>query len=212
MNYNYASKNTSLSGKAISLVKRFTRSIGIVSDKKNDGERKIFLCAGHNRSDSGAIEGDLVEANLTIELRNLISAKIKNFTVLTDDDNLNLSQTVSWIESLCKPNDIILDLHFNDSDSSKATGCETFVPMRYSDDEYNLAANLNMATSKILDIPNRGVKTEDQSPRKRLAMMRPDGINVLLEVSFLSNESDMEKYQERKIALADSIAGVLSEA
>jgi hypothetical protein len=81
-----------------------------------------------------------------------------------------------------------------------------------------LAGKLAKCMSDTLGIPLRGstngvlgVKTESLSARGQLGWMRLNGNNILLEVCFISNKSDMEKYQDNKSMLAFKIAKILYE-
>ena len=79
-----------------------------------------------------------------------------------------------------------------------------------------MAGKLAKCMSDTLGIPLRGnikdtlgVKTEAMSARGTLGWMRLNGQNILLEVCFISNKSDMEKYQANKSILAFKIAKIL---
>ena len=173
--------------------------------------KTIFLCAGHHNNDSGAIGIDGVkESDLTKELRDLIASELGD-GVWLDSDGDHLSQVVMKIVSLSKEEDIVCDLHFNAYDSPSACGCEVIVANKARDVECELAQKLVDKISEVLGIKNRGVKTESDSHRGQLAMMRPKGINVLIEVCFITNENDLKSYLANKDKLASSIAEILKE-
>jgi N-acetylmuramoyl-L-alanine amidase len=156
----------------------------------------IFLTAGHHNKDSGAISNGYFEAKETIRVRNRVSElfRAKCVEVWNEDDNWTLQKVINEITKLSKPTDIICDIHFN-AGSATATGSECFVPDDAIKSELLLAADL-CKVSEIIGIRNRGVKREKDSQHKRLGMMRPSGINVLLEFGFISNNSDMKLYKE----------------
>lgn len=170
----------------------------------------IFLTAGHHNKDSGAVGSGLVEAIETKKIRNRVTEllKEKGVEVWNDNDNWTLQAVINEIAKLSKPTDIICDIHFN-AGSEKATGCEVFVPDYAVKTELLLATDLSKTISETLGIRNRMVKRESDSQHKRLGMMRPNGINVLIEVAFISNSSDMKSYTEKFELLCENICKVL---
>ncbi|MFO0398585.1 MAG: N-acetylmuramoyl-L-alanine amidase [Sphingobacteriia bacterium] len=162
---------------------------------------RLFLRAGHHRDDPGAVANGQKENELTIALRNDLAQALKarGVVVLVDDDADDLATDVQKIAQQCRPNDILLDLHFNAA-SPRATGTECLVPLAASRTEVNLANEIAKAAAQCMQIPNRhhyngGLpKTEAQSHHGRLAIMRPNCHNVLWEVCFLTNAADMAAY------------------
>lgn len=173
----------------------------------------IFLTAGHHHKDSGAVGSGFVEAKETIRIRNRVTELIrgKGVEVWNDDDTMTLQTVINGITRLSKASDIVCDIHFNAAGNKNATGCEVFVPEYAIKTELLLAADLSSVISNVLGIRNRMVKRESDSQHKRLGMMRPSGINVLIEVAFISNESDMKAYQERFEMLCDAISTILQK-
>jgi N-acetylmuramoyl-L-alanine amidase len=172
---------------------------------------EIILIAGHGGKDRGApgvvYKGHkLWEADLNILVRNAIfdyinfyksdypNLKIKT---LKDDDSLTLQGVINWLNVGLTPkeNRIIFDIHFN-AFNGRATGTEVIIPKNPSVKEQQLAAFIQQTSVNVLKIANRGVKTEDKTARKSLAIMRPKGINLLWEVCFIDNKSDVDSFFE----------------
>lgn len=182
--------------------------------------RKIFISAGHSNKpgrDRGAASGSNIEGVLTAELRTLIVRELKEMGINTqiDSDNSVLSETINFFRNLVTSNSIVLDIHFN-SGPSNATGTETLIPATNTDFERRLAGDLSKCVSEVLGIPMRGshkgirgVKTELESHHGRLGWMRLTGENVLMEICFISNPSEMVKYHNKKFELSKRIAQVL---
>jgi len=170
----------------------------------------IYLTAGHHNKDSGAVGNGFTESKETIRVRNRVSELLreKGVEVWNDNDNWTLQQVINEISKVSKPTDIICDIHFN-AGSELATGCEVFVPNEAIKTELLLANDLSLCISKTLKVRNRGVKREANSQHKRLGMMRPNGINVLVEVSFISNSSDMKSYDENFEVMCNAVESVL---
>jgi len=178
----------------------------------------IFLAAGHSsvkgteNTDPGAIANGHTEADLAVVLRDLTRVAIlkKGGKVTTDDDRKSLKQVIQAF-SISKDGDIICDIHFNAA-TPKATGVEVFHPARASQEELDLAMIIAKRFSDTMGIKNRGIKDETQSARKRLGIMNPKGVNVLIEVCFITNPSDLNAFLETKEQLGDILAELLLNA
>lgn len=185
--------------------------------------RKIYLSAGHSNKigknrlgrtiDNGASANGYVEGVLTAELRGLIADELHKLGVkpIMDKDDSIFTQTINYFKNLVDSKAIVIEIHWN-SATPQAKGTETLIPEKYTEFEWKLAEALSDVVSNTLDIPLRGkngVKTEIESFHKRLAWMRLNGENVLMEICFISNKSEMEKYQKNKKTLAKKIALVL---
>jgi N-acetylmuramoyl-L-alanine amidase len=182
--------------------------------------RKIFLSAGHSNKagkDRGASGNGFIEGELTVELRKLIADELiaSGVKPIIDDNDSVLSQTVSFFKNITTDSCIVVDLHWN-AGPPTATGTEVLIPSANTKFERELASNIAYVISKRLGIKTRGnhaglagVKTEAESHHGRLGWMRLTGENILPEICFISNKSDMESYQKNKVALAKDIAMVL---
>lgn len=171
--------------------------------------RKIYLNAGHRGGTSGA-NYRIKEAEETIWLRNEIAQLLqkKGVEVILDNDQASLSVVVQTINATCKPTDICVDLHFNAFANQSANGTEVLRPFNHSDTEIEVAEDLLYATCMCLGTKNRGVKREGEGTHQRLAMLSDVMCNsVLLEVCFISNREDANKYKEKR----DELAIILAE-
>lgn len=175
---------------------------------------KVFLLAGHSNTDPGAVgAGGIKEADLTKELKVLTALEMCNLGVQNqwhDNDNDSLGSVLSKVSAISTEEDIIVDLHFN-SFNEKSTGVEVLVPENPSADEVSIATELCERLAAVMAIRNRGVKTERQSARGRLAVMRPKGSNILIEVCFISNLNDLSAYNSNKKAVAKAIAETIKK-
>ena len=173
--------------------------------------RKIFLSAGHGGTDSGAVGNGYVERDLTIDLRNHVARELKALGIIAsiDSDKNALAQTLAWLRGKFGSRDILLDIHWNAASNPEAKGSEIIIPDVSSQFEKDLAK----ALLKVLidfGFKDRGVKPEALTARKRLGWMRPVAENVLIEVCFISNITDMKLYEANKQNIAKKIASVLS--
>ena len=172
--------------------------------------RKIYLCAGHRGGTSGANYNGIKEAEETIWLRNEIAARLKDkgVDVMLDNDSASLSEVIATINAECKKTDVCVDLHFNAVANPSANGTEVFKPFNSSDLEIEVAEDLLYATCMTLGTKNRGVKREGEGTHQRLAMLSDIRCNsILLEVCFISNIADANKYKEKR----DELVIILAE-
>lgn len=163
--------------------------------------RKIYLTAGHRGGTTGANYNSIKEAEETIWLRNEIAERLRNkgVEVMLDDDSASLSEVVATINADCKKTDICVDLHFNAVANPSANGTEVFKPFNSSDLEIEVAEDLLYSTCMVLNTKNRGVKREGEGTHQRLAMLSDIKCNsVLLEICFISNIADANKYKEKR--------------
>lgn len=174
--------------------------------------RRLFISAGHGGNDPGASSGGYVERDLTIELRQLLVRELNKLGVSPKiDDNRNaLAQTLAWLRGKFGSKDILLDIHWNASHNTDAKGSEIIVPDGASRFELNLSNSLLKVLTDI-GFRNRGVRPESLTARGRLAWMRPNAENVLIEVCFITNTSDMMLYVNSKNIIAKRLALVLKE-
>ncbi len=173
--------------------------------------RKVFVIAGHGGIDSGAIGNDYIERDLAIELKDLVIKELKllGISALPDSNMNGLSQTLSWLRGKFGSKDILFDIHWNAAAAATAKGSEVIIPDVSSQFEKELAKDL-LKVLVDLGFKDRGVKPEALTARKKLGWMRPVAENVLIEVCFITNATDMKLYQANKHTIAKKLALVLS--
>lgn len=177
--------------------------------------RKIFISAGHTNvkgQDEGAVFGKYVEGELTVDFRNIL---VKDLIVLgvtpsTDVDSNALSATLAFIKGKFGAADILLDIHFN---AGGGSGVEVIIPNNSSSFEKQLAQRIADSINTITGLKKRagGVKPESDTARKRLGWMRPNSENILIEMCFIDNKTDMMVYELNKYRISKEIAKILSD-
>ena len=175
----------------------------------------IYLIAGHNSKGTGAsgVRGT-DEAEMTIELRDDIADNLRRagVKVTTDDDRKSLRSVLRWLGSIVRPNDVVVDIHFNAFHSTAANGTEVFVSKNHTEREAKLARNILDAITESLGTRSRGVKTEDRSQHRSIGILsgRPaKAVNVLIEVCFITSPSDVSKYNANYGKMLERISEVL---
>jgi len=183
--------------------------------------RRIFLSSGHTSTrgkngesvgrDNGASSPYGIEGVEAEGFRTLLVAELKKLGIeaITDGKDTTLADTIKVFSKTATANDILVEWHFN-SATPAATGTEVLIPDAHTALEKEIASKISTEISKTLGIKDRGVKTEKDSARGKLGWMRLAGSNILPEICFISNKSDMEKYQANKQKLAANIAKILA--
>jgi len=181
--------------------------------------RKIFVGAGHSNTpgrDMGASGNGYIEGNLTVDFRNKLVEELRELgaDVIIDKDGSVFWETINKFKTLVDSKSIVVDIHFNAAVPA-ATGTETLIPEVHTKFERELAEKVSETIGDTLGIKLRGwkgVKTESESHHGRLGWMRLNGENILLEICFITNSSDMSSYCEKENILAEKLAKVLFDA
>jgi N-acetylmuramoyl-L-alanine amidase len=173
----------------------------------------LIIGAGHGGTDSGAVGSGYIERDLAIEFRNLLVSELQKLSVpcITDPDSNKLADSLVYFKSYFKPDSINVDIHWN-AGPAAATGTEVLINTQATPFEKLLGGKIAEAIATILNIKNRGLKTELQSARGSLAWIKQQGRNYIIEMCFISNKTDMDKYQAKKHELSKAMAIILSEA
>lgn len=170
-----------------------------------------FLSAGHHLKDSGAVAHGKQENLEMIKFRDIVVNYCKSFgvTVIVDDDKETLSEYLLRIKT--GSGSVVLEFHLDSAANATATGSTGVVGDDADRLDMAFAKELVDTTSLILGIKNRGVIKEAQTHRKKLGLMREQGIVALLEVCFISNPNDMAAYEANKYTLGSAIAKIVKK-
>lgn len=174
--------------------------------------KTIILDPGHGMSnrkrgqyDPGACAGGATEAAIVMdwanELRSILTAK--KYRVIRTRIDANDPAPVSRRDDIAVSygGDCMLSIHCN-SGGGKATGTEVFY--RGADDK-EMAAKLSATVAKVLDVKDRGAKTEKESQHTSLAVLEFDKC-WLLEIGFIDHDGDRSKMLDPKIRKSACIA------
>ncbi|RGB58610.1 MULTISPECIES: N-acetylmuramoyl-L-alanine amidase [Bacillota] len=167
---------------------------------------KILLIAGHGAGDPGASGCGYQEAKLTRDLVNIIAPKLRVYaTVDVYDQTRNAYYDCQNGTFKIGNYDYVLEVHFNAFNGS-AYGTEIYVTDREKGTTVEQAIMRNL--SKYFSV--RGVKVTNFLV---INTVKDKGISAaLLETCFIDNQKDMNKYQQNKNAIADSIVkGIVDE-
>lgn len=172
----------------------------------------VFISAGHNpngiKKDPGAVANGFNEADLNVDFRNLVLSECIRLGIKTiqDNDSETLGQYLSRIQT--GKGSVVIEFHF-DAAGPNATGTTALIEKDADRLDKAFAQEIVNITSEVLGIKNRGVKSEADSHRGSLALMREDGIICLLELGFITNIDDLKAYQKGKHRLAVEMAKII---
>ena len=171
----------------------------------------VFISAGHHLKDPGApgVNGRK-EADEATKFRNAVVKYLEptGAKIITDNDNETLAQYLARIQS--GDGSVVVEFHF-DAFNGIASGTTALVGNDADRLDKMFAKELVTATSTILGIMNRGVKSEKDSHRGKLALMREQGIVSLLEICFIDNKNDMESFDKNFFTLASEISKIIEK-
>lgn len=160
---------------------------------------RIFCNAGHHDYDPGVIVNGTKEAEIVKEVRNIIKEMKGDYFYVPD--NLNLEQSIKWVNSKVKGNDLAIDIHLNANSNEHIRGTEAY----YSQNS-EIAGVFSRCVSKYLKIPNRGSKHDSETFVGELGWLRKIKCNsVVVELCYLTHNKDREliltKVGKQKAAL-----------
>jgi len=173
----------------------------------------IFISAGHNpngiKKDPGAVGNGFHEADLAVEFRDLVGECLtaRGVAFITDKDDERLGEYLKRIQT--GSGSVVAEYHFDAAESSTATGSTSLIGNDADRLDKAFALELVNSTSKQFGIKNRGVKTEAESHRGSLGLMRESGTVALVELGFISNLKDLNSYFLNKHELAKIHAEIL---
>lgn len=174
--------------------------------------KQLRLIAGHFGKGTGASSIWMDEGEETIKLRDDIANYLKikyNINSIKDENNKTLPGVINWLKSFIKSTDLIIEFHFNASSNYLATGCEVVIPDNYSLTEELVANKVNNTISKTLNIKERNIITATKTARGKIGMLELEGINILVEVCFLSNEKDIKAYKTNRNFLVQNLGDLI---
>ena len=107
--------------------------------------------------------------------------------------------------------DFVIDLHFNAHSNPNARGSEAIVADDATHLELRFASRLAHTTADALDIPLRSIKSESETPHRRLGMLHLTPQSIILEVCFCTSPEDVAQYRKHREQLANTLAKNIAE-
>lgn len=157
---------------------------------------KILLIAGHGAGDPGACSNYGIEANETRRVVDMLKSQFGTYNNISIDvypTNRNAYEDVKngCVQVNFANYDYVLEIHFNSAGNILANGTEVWVtPAESGINVEQLIVN-KIASLGYL---NRGVKREDFAVIRNA---KNKGVSsALIEICFISNQNDMNKYND----------------
>ena len=164
------------------------------------------VTAGHSNSDPGAVANGRKEAEIACDMRNMIASKLRELghSVITDGAGA-VNQPLKVAISLAKQGRAI-EIHCNAASNPAATGVECISLPKHKELCQRLS-NAIAATTKDNVRGDNGWIDQSKSARGKLGFVEAGG--VIVELFFLSNKGDLERYEQVKWMVASAIVGGL---
>jgi N-acetylmuramoyl-L-alanine amidase len=171
---------------------------------------KFLITAGHGAGDPGAVANGVTEADIAVELRDLVAMELllAGHTVTTDGKK-GENQALRMAIKLFGLAPVRLEIHCNASTNGQATGVESISLPK----DKALAQRISRGVAQELMLKLRGDQgwiDQSKSARGKLGYVEAGG--VILETFFISNPRDLAAYQASKPAVAKAIAKALTAA
>lgn len=161
----------------------------------NPVKRYIAIDAGHGGNDPGAIGNGVVEKELNLDVAKRVQQKLEQsgvrvFMTRTDDTFVSLEERVN--RAIKAGVDTFVSIHANSFSNGSASGTETYYSTASLNpraaDSKKLAEFIQKRLVAALGTKDRGVKTANF-----VVIRNPAFPSALIELAFISNESDAKK-------------------
>ena len=189
-------------------VSRSKSSKDAVSIIKPDGKYTVCLDPGHGGSDIGATginnihekDGNL---KLSLKVAKLLKKNGVKVVMTRDDDSTVSSEERASIANDCDA-DLYLALHRNYAANPEASGSEK---------NHAIAETILSNLEKVGISDNRGVRTGTQfdSDNDYIVIKQTNMTSLIIEMGFISNEKDVELYDDNMDDYAAAIANGIIE-
>jgi len=172
---------------------------------------RFAITAGHSDAEPGNTWGGHREADLMLQLRDIVAGKLRalGHEVIEDGrdkQNLPLREAIALVSKV----DIAIELHTNASAERSASGVEVVAAQQHKQLAQRLANNI-ANTLAIRTRRQAGWFPLDEHARERgftAGFCRAGGL--IVEVFFQSNQQELEKYLSSYFLVASAIANTLA--
>ena len=185
------------------------RGIDITELSKKESVMKTFvITAGHSNTDPGAVAFGRKEADIAVDMRNMVAHYLiaAGHTVITDGDardNKSLNEAVKLI-----PKGIVaIEFHCNAA-TPAAKGVELLAATKHK----AISKQIAKAIAGVLKTTIRGEdgwKPENSGQHSRLAYVQGGGI--ICETFFITNATELAAWDAKKWLCAKAVAQALMD-
>ncbi len=179
---------------------------------------QIFISAAHGGYEDGILDPGAVLPNTTeaaemIQVRNLVVAELRSrgLAVLAVPDELSAAQTLNWINSRCRFNDVALEIQAGTYSDAAVRGSALYYIAQNEARRSHGEALLLALRRRVPQLPSRGVKPDTESATGQLPFLRAINCpSLVMEIGYLSNPQDLAIIQGQRRDLALGIADGLT--
>ena len=125
-----------------------------------------------------------------------------------DHRPLNRRSLSLWRKNV---DDFVIDIHFNAHTNPQARGAEAIVSDDATTMELRFASRLTHTIADALNIPLRSIKSESETPHRRLAMLHLTPQSIILEICFCTSPEDVAQYRQHREHIATTLAHHIAE-
>lgn len=175
----------------------------------NRMDYKFFIGAGHSDTDPGAVANGLREADVAVQIRDLVAAKLRAKGILTLTDNsTGRNDPLKTSINLSKLARLSIELHCNAAESPAACGVESISLVGRKKVSQDISRSLARALGTKVRGDN-GWIDQAQSARGKLGFVNANGI--IVEMFFLTNPAEVAKFKAEggPNLIADAIVNAL---
>lgn len=175
---------------------------------------KVLLISGHGAGDPGAIGCNYKENELAIELVDLIASRLRNYVdVDVYPHSKNAYKDVKNGTFKASGYTYVLEVHFNASNNSSANGTECFVTTKEGSIKVEKHIMKHMGEFFKLRDNDKDFDGVKRTNWLVINTCKKRGMSsCLLETCFITNQTDMARYQAHKAKIADGIVcGIIEE-
>ena len=167
----------------------------------------ITVTAGHSNKDPGAVNGEFKEAELVTKFRNAVAHYLSEAGVAIKTDGIGTTnQNLNAAIKLIKGSSVAVEFHMNAASNKSAYGVETIALPK----DKKLAQDLSKAVADVFGSRLRGDDgwiDQSQSARGKLGFISNGGL--IVELGFISNETELAQFNARYWTAAKAVAMVL---
>lgn len=159
-------------------------------------EVDVVLDAGHGGEDPGAVQGDAVEKEITLEIANMTKDSLeesgyKVAMTREEDNRVELGNRAKFANK--RNAKVFVSIHCNASENHKGNGIETYYTEQKGLKDKLLAEMIQSAVMEQTDAFDRGIKAADY-----MVIVRTTMPAVLIEVGFLTDEVEKDMLQDKE--------------
>lgn len=148
--------------------------------------KRIFYDNGHSLNDTGAIVGDHQENKIAIEIGERVKELGGEFDIVFVPDNLNLRETIAFIQERAEEGDLAVAIHLNANNNTDLKGVEAYY-FKDSETAEIFTRNICKMTGQV----NRGARADTETFVGSLGFVRKLPCkSVLIECGYMTNPTE----------------------